>query len=428
MLYNKGMIFWRVFSYSFIRGPAVFFGVMVLGFNLHAENNVFKFANSGNSAPSFTTRSDGTRLVLGDTLSATATDYAIGVSSNAMWYTVPTASSAYSHKFYIGTTGIMNIQGDGKVAIGTTAAPSGTLDIISSSTPTLYLGKALYFGNANHGVIKQYRNANDVGFYTTNGGGTSDLYLSAAYNTAPNTQFILRNGGNVGIGTDSPTEVLQVSGNISANALMIRGVSQWRLIDSDTFVNTSDGWASNVGTPYQQLSMYGTTLQGQWMLGGYNKFGQSAYASKSFTVPATYTEIRIKFKLYLIDTWDGWDTGTYAEGECMKIYLATSADSSKLIWYEKRFSGDRQTGDAGGYHSLDKVYANNNAYGNTSNNSNGAWYNYNDMLTDIDIILPYSVVNANLSSGKMPLYLTSTLNQPETDESWGISNVEIYAR
>ena len=101
-----------------------------------------------------------------------------------------------------------------------TLDPSGEMTIGKSD----YTGGSLFLGNANHGVKRGYTvNGNDVGFYTTSG----DLFLSTLGTTT--NQFVMKQTtGNVGIGTTTPSEKLEVAGNMTvkqvANAnLLIEG-------------------------------------------------------------------------------------------------------------------------------------------------------------------------------------------------------------
>jgi hypothetical protein len=90
----------------------------------------------GNQAPpSFTVRSQGTRLILGPALSPSSTDYALGVATNEQWYSVTQAAAAFSHRFYGGTTPLMTIRGDGRVGIGTTA-PTTNFHLSNASALT----------------------------------------------------------------------------------------------------------------------------------------------------------------------------------------------------------------------------------------------------------------------------------------------------
>jgi hypothetical protein len=106
---------------------------------------------------------------------------------------------------------VMRINGSGIVGIGT-GSPVTTLDVRGAS-PAITVGElnntrgALYFGNSGHGVKRNYSAFNDVGLYTTAG----DVYLSA--NGTTTSEFVLKNNGNVGIGTADPATALHVVGS-----------------------------------------------------------------------------------------------------------------------------------------------------------------------------------------------------------------------
>ena len=87
------------------------------------------------------------------------------------------------------------------MGIGTTT-PAYPLDIISSASPILRVGRSnltggtIYLGNPSHGIIRDYNGVtNDVGLYTT--GGDVHLFAdnSAAYH------LTVKSSGNVGVGT-----------------------------------------------------------------------------------------------------------------------------------------------------------------------------------------------------------------------------------
>jgi uncharacterized coiled-coil protein SlyX len=116
-----------------------------------------------------------------------------------------------SQKLHV--SGNMLASGDifagGTVGIGT-QTPATTLDV-RSVAPAITVGTlantdgALYLGNPGHGVKRAYSGGNDVGLYTT----AADVYLSA--NGTSTSQFVVKNNGNVGIGTNNPALKLTVN-------------------------------------------------------------------------------------------------------------------------------------------------------------------------------------------------------------------------
>jgi hypothetical protein len=78
-----------------------------------ATGNRIDFAATGVGAPTFTTKSLGTKIVLFPGITAAAVDYAMGIDSFTLWSSVPT-SAAYSFKWYGGTTLAATLSGTGE--------------------------------------------------------------------------------------------------------------------------------------------------------------------------------------------------------------------------------------------------------------------------------------------------------------------------
>jgi hypothetical protein len=88
------------------------------------SNNIFFYGNGAN-APTFTTRSAGTKIVLWPSLSGTAVDNAIGVGLDGPWFSTANTSSVF--KWYGGTTLAATLTGTGDfTTTGTVSGSSAT--------------------------------------------------------------------------------------------------------------------------------------------------------------------------------------------------------------------------------------------------------------------------------------------------------------
>ena len=100
---------------------------------VNGTSNTIKFNTVGYGAPTFNTRSLGTKIVLHDAVGSSPTnmDYAIGLEKGAAtygWFAVPTNSTAHGWNFYGGTTLVANLDGagnfstNGSMVVGNTTA------------------------------------------------------------------------------------------------------------------------------------------------------------------------------------------------------------------------------------------------------------------------------------------------------------------
>jgi len=83
-----------------------------IGFTNLTRNHLL-FNSAGIALPSFATRSVGTKWVLYPNLTATATDYAIGIAAGTFWHTIPQPNTNNKFSWFAGTNEIATLRGDG---------------------------------------------------------------------------------------------------------------------------------------------------------------------------------------------------------------------------------------------------------------------------------------------------------------------------
>jgi hypothetical protein len=116
-----------------------------------ATSNMIRFNTNGVAAPTTTTRSNGTKIVLYPQISGTSVDYAIGMQGFSQWYSVPEATSTYSYRWYTGTTERMQLRGDGLLNIGASVLPIATrLEVYDPSLSAVTV--ASFRNNASTGT------------------------------------------------------------------------------------------------------------------------------------------------------------------------------------------------------------------------------------------------------------------------------------
>ncbi len=79
----------------------------------NSTSNLLTFGGVGLGAPAMTTRSPGTKIALNAYLSASTTDYALGIETGNMWLSVPQAIAGNGFKWYAGTTQLSRLDGTG---------------------------------------------------------------------------------------------------------------------------------------------------------------------------------------------------------------------------------------------------------------------------------------------------------------------------
>ena len=151
-----------------------------------ATGNRIDFNSPGVAAPTFTTRSAGTKIVLYPTLTTVASDYALGIDNGTLWSSVP--ETQYGFKWYGGTTLAMTLSGTGNLtAVGsvTAASFSGALSGNATTATTLATPRAIEVSGAVTGTAN-FDGSAAINIVTTN---TADPTLTLAGDLSGSATF-----------------------------------------------------------------------------------------------------------------------------------------------------------------------------------------------------------------------------------------------
>ena len=176
-------------------------------------------------------------------------------NSSAVYVTDEYRAASYSFK--IGTTAALTITSTGNVLIGTTTIAGYKVDIRSATgdadiniQPTIGTNAAtLYLNNTGGGTYFGRENSAGGGLLA---GSTPYATIMRSTGTNPiqfgvnnSVNFTIVNGGNVGIGTSSPTIPLQVNKAGTVNSIMTQTVLS--VADSNGWNLGSDGTNALIG-------------------------------------------------------------------------------------------------------------------------------------------------------------------------------------
>jgi hypothetical protein len=116
-------------SYQFSNGVNILSTVTATA-NLSALTSNIGWTAVGATPPTFTTTSNGTKIVLWPSISNTMVDYAIGIEAGSTWFSIPQATSNFGYKWYAGNTVIATLSGSGTL---TTANLTATGNVVQQS-------------------------------------------------------------------------------------------------------------------------------------------------------------------------------------------------------------------------------------------------------------------------------------------------------
>ena len=224
----------------------------------NATSNYISWGINGVAAPTFTTTSTGTKLLLWPNVSATFTDYAIGIENYNTWFGVPQSNTSYGFKWYGGTTQIARLDGTGNLTVNSNVSAAyfigdgskltnvnynSTANIIgTASNVTLVAGSYSWtFDNTGNVALPNLANAYINGSYTNgnliiNPQGTGDVYFT------PATQVYIQDSS---ASTSTTTGALVVVGGVG----IAGAVNAGNLTTTNGYVTSTASTAYLYNTP-----------------------------------------------------------------------------------------------------------------------------------------------------------------------------------
>jgi hypothetical protein len=149
---KSGISIGNVTSFSGSEGSVNIDGDLVL---YNATKNTIAFSGHGLGSPQFTTRSNGTKLLLYPGLSGSSVDYAIGVQTLGLWSSIPTSTEKFY--WYSAQTEIMRLDGGGVL---------NTISLsLSDTTPSTSNSTGSFVSTGGVGIS----NTTDAASYTNGG-------------------------------------------------------------------------------------------------------------------------------------------------------------------------------------------------------------------------------------------------------------------
>jgi hypothetical protein len=168
----------------------------------NATSNWIGWGAAGLGAPTATTRSAGTKLVLYPAISATTTDYAIGIDGATMWFGLTDTTCAF--KWYANTTNFMSASPTLLNHGGAVNAASLTVgSSVVANTTRLAIGTSVGL-QANGGI-------GSAGQVLTSNGTT--VYWSTVSSSTSNSVYMKGGGATIGTLASEGSNIFRVNAN-----------------------------------------------------------------------------------------------------------------------------------------------------------------------------------------------------------------------
>lgn len=262
-------------------------------------------------------------------------------------------------------------------------------------------------------------NKNGYAFSGNNGDNDSGLFSTADGKVAlyaNNTEVLtvtptnVQSNTNLGVNGNVKTDNLTLPGS---GSVVYNGLSDWRLVETDNFVSSTEGWQAYDKTGNQNMGwnngsnplacdiVHWGGFAGDALLPGNNDY----VLKKNFnlTSAGSFTQIKVKFRYYFIDSWD-WTGGDRAWAA-----FATDASGGGIrvgwdkITYLLNYSPDLNTSEfvsAAHFQGVD------------------TWVdNWNDVE-----------MTQKATGTSFWVYIGAAVNENAANETFAVGNVEIYVR
>jgi hypothetical protein len=255
---------------------------------------------------------------------------------------------------------------------------------------------------------------NGYAFTGNNGDNDSGLFSTAAGKVSlysNNKEILSVTPGTVTIDSSN----LNISGN---GTVKYNGISDWRLVDVDDFTSSVDGWTAyspivgqRTGWNSQVTSSLSRPDYGDFVGHVLTPNVQNATLKKKFSVGGTFTQIKVKFKYYIFDSWDYDFSNHIAFAGFAKDSIG---DNFRVGWFDNihpldlNFGFERNLPDLVLKTDINK------------NNVPGAG-SFTDFSFDVEM-------TARVSGNNFWVYSGAFLNEAPINESYGIGPMEIWVR
>lgn len=213
--------------------------------------------------------------------------------------------------------------------------------------------------------------------------GSGDNAISLALDAQGDFHIATGSGSDI-VTIDSDTGVsisattLTTQSLSYTGSLTFGGITQWKLVVNENFWSPPTGWTNN------EITVCG----GAYLLGGYCVLSRGEEA-KIFSGLPTHTTVRVMATFHYIDAWNG---------ETAFLQLNSGANgANEYVWTDR-------------YDSTMAV---------NSINICGATYGEGRFAVPIDVYIPHTADSIKVTFG-------TTVDQDPCDQSWGISNLQVY--